>query len=209
MANTDRREELLHAALEIFATKGYHATKISDIVKQTGVAQGTFYWHFKSKEEIALEIIGTGKENLLAAIHQGYRQTFGTTDDMIKSSTALMKRIFTFAEKNRNLLTLLLIKGQGADPVIREAVADTVISIEEAFKKNIERAIELEMLNSNHNVDLQANMLTSLVIGTLSKWLFGPKNDLSYTPTLSVDEITRELVDFEFFGLIGQRRETD
>ncbi|RCK10962.1 TetR/AcrR family transcriptional regulator [Bacillus licheniformis] len=49
MGNTDTREELLHIALELFATKGYHAAKISDIVKQAGVAQGTFYWHFKSR----------------------------------------------------------------------------------------------------------------------------------------------------------------
>jgi hypothetical protein len=49
-------------------------------------------------------------------------------------------------------------------------------------------------------------MLTSLVLGTLSKWLFGPKHDLNYVPKFSVDEMTEELVHFEFFGLIGQRR---
>jgi len=206
LGNTDTREELLHIALEIFATKGYHATKISDIVKQAGVAQGTFYWHFKSKEEIAKEIIDKGKENLLAAIHQGYRQTFALTDDMIQSTTALMKRIFTFAQENRNLMTFLLVKGQGADPEIREAIEEALISVEQAFKKNIQRATELGMLNSSHNTDLQATMLTSLVLGTLSKWLFGPKHDLNYVPKFSVDEMTEELVHFEFFGLIGQRR---
>ncbi|PAV33520.1 TetR family transcriptional regulator, partial [Bacillus licheniformis] len=151
MGNTDTREELLHIALELFATKGYHAAKISDIVKQAGVAQGTFYWHFKSKEEIAKEIIGRGKDNLLAAIHQGYRQTFALADDMIQSTTALMKRIFTFAQENRNLMTFLLVKGQGADPEIREAIEEALISVEQAFKKNIQRATELGMLNSSHN----------------------------------------------------------
>ncbi|MDI5789227.1 hypothetical protein PO124_14705 [Bacillus licheniformis] len=48
----------------------------------------------QSKEEIAKEIIGRGKDNLLAAIHQGYRQTFALADDMIQSTTALMKEFY-------------------------------------------------------------------------------------------------------------------
>ena len=92
---------------------------------------------------------------------------------MIQSTTALMKRIFTFAQENRNLMTFLLVKGQGADPEIREAIEEALISVEQAFKKNIQRATELGMLNSSHNTDLQATMLTSLVLGTLSKWLLG------------------------------------
>jgi len=103
-------------------------------------------------------------------------------------------------------MTFLLVKGQGADPEIREAIEEALISVEQAFKKNIQRATELGMLNSSHNTDLQATMLTSLVFGTLSKWLFGPKHDLNYVPKFSVDEMTEELVHFEFFGLIGQRR---
>ena len=51
MGNTDTREELLHIALELFATKGYHAAKISDIVKQAGVAQGTFTGTSKAKKK--------------------------------------------------------------------------------------------------------------------------------------------------------------
>lgn len=49
----ERRNEILDAAMELFHTKGYANTAVSDIVKKVGVAQGTFYYYFKSKEEIA------------------------------------------------------------------------------------------------------------------------------------------------------------
>ncbi|MEK3888807.1 TetR/AcrR family transcriptional regulator [Bacillus sp. FSL K6-3431] len=208
MGNQDRREELLYIALELFATKGYHQTKVSDIVKQAGVAQGTFYWHFKSKEEIALEIVEKGKENLLDAVHQGYRQQFGSTQDMIESSSNFMKKIFYFAKENKSLMIFLLIKGLGADLLIRNAIVGTFTSIENAFKQNIDRAIALGMLETSNMVDLKANMLTSLVIGTITKWLFGPSFDVDHTPTLSVEEVTREMVQFEFFGLYGQKEGT-
>ncbi|MBN2168160.1 MAG: TetR/AcrR family transcriptional regulator [Actinobacteria bacterium] len=48
----ERKAELVETAQELFFKNGYDATAVSDIVKNAGVAQGTFYWYFKSKEEI-------------------------------------------------------------------------------------------------------------------------------------------------------------
>jgi len=45
-----RMEEILDAAENLFYTRGYHETAVSDIVKKVGVAQGTFYYYFESKE---------------------------------------------------------------------------------------------------------------------------------------------------------------
>lgn len=47
-----RITEILDAAETLFYERGYHQTMISDIVKKIGVAQGTFYYYFSSKEEI-------------------------------------------------------------------------------------------------------------------------------------------------------------
>ncbi|GIO30333.1 MULTISPECIES: TetR/AcrR family transcriptional regulator [Paenibacillus] len=46
----ERRNEILNAAMELFNTKGFEQTSVSDIVKKIGVAQGTFYYYFQSKE---------------------------------------------------------------------------------------------------------------------------------------------------------------
>ena len=47
-----KREALLNTAYELFTTKGTNATAISDIVRQAGVAKGTFYLYFKDKYDI-------------------------------------------------------------------------------------------------------------------------------------------------------------
>ncbi len=47
-----RRRELIEAAEELFRTKGCEETSVSDIVKKIGVAQGTFYYYFESKDDI-------------------------------------------------------------------------------------------------------------------------------------------------------------
>ncbi len=48
----ERRREILVAALQLFRAKGYERTAVSDIVRAVGVAQGTFYYHFRSKSEV-------------------------------------------------------------------------------------------------------------------------------------------------------------
>ncbi|MFE4714362.1 TetR/AcrR family transcriptional regulator [Paenibacillus sp. NPDC056722] len=191
------------AALDLFARKGYHGTKISDVVKATGVSQGTFYWHFKSKEQLTLELIEDGKEKLIQVIQQGYRKHAGTVDDMVGSSARLLTDLFTFAHQNRDLMALLLMKGQGADQPIREAVSQTWVAFEAAFKNNIERAVELGMLPETNNLSLRANILVCLITGVLSKWLFGPMHDVDYQSPYSPAAIAEETAKFEFRGLLG------
>jgi AcrR family transcriptional regulator len=47
-----RRDEIMAAAKEVFARKGFHATTIADIAKQAGLAYGSIYWYFDSKDEL-------------------------------------------------------------------------------------------------------------------------------------------------------------
>ncbi|WP_084224702.1 TetR/AcrR family transcriptional regulator [Paenibacillus pectinilyticus] len=193
----------MQVALEWFARHGYHNTKVSDVVKSAGVSQGTFYWYFQSKEQLAVELIETGKDKLTKVIEEGYRQHAGSVADMVTSSARLLTHLFEFADQNRNLMALLLIKGQGADQPVREAVSQTWIEFENAFKSNVERAIELGMLPQMINVTLRANILVCLITGVLSKWLFGPMHDVDYQSTFSPIEMAEETAKFEIHGLLG------
>ncbi|MCZ8514728.1 TetR/AcrR family transcriptional regulator [Paenibacillus filicis] len=193
----------MSCALELFAKKGYHNTKISDVVKAAGVSQGTFYWYFESKEQLTLELIHSGKEMLAKVIGQGYRKHAGSVEDMVSSSARLLTDLFEFADRNRYLMALLLIKGQGADPPVREAVSQTWIAFEEAFKSNVERAIELGMLPKFKDITLRVNILVSLITGVLSKWLFGPMHDVDFQSSYAPDQIAEETARFEICGLLG------
>ncbi len=52
-----RRREIVDAALRLFATKGYSATTVNDILEAVGIAKGTFYHHFTSKEEVMRAVV--------------------------------------------------------------------------------------------------------------------------------------------------------
>jgi len=108
----ERKNEILDIAGELFSQKGFDATTISDIIKKVGVARGTVYYHFKSKEDIMDALIERYISRLLAAakkiaddknipVFERFFQTLmvlvtdndgslGVTEDMHKPQNALM-----------------------------------------------------------------------------------------------------------------------
>ncbi len=69
---TDKREAILRAAIKVFANFGYFNSKVSDIAREAGIADGTVYLYFKSKDEILhsifdramAEFISEGKKEI-------------------------------------------------------------------------------------------------------------------------------------------------
>lgn len=57
-----RRQEIIYAALELFVSKGYAATKIADIAKRANMSTGLMFHYFESKEKLYEELIRMGLE---------------------------------------------------------------------------------------------------------------------------------------------------
>jgi AcrR family transcriptional regulator len=56
--NTDRRQQIIEAALNVFSTKGFHKATNKDIAQAAGgISPGLIYWYFKDKEDLFLSII--------------------------------------------------------------------------------------------------------------------------------------------------------
>jgi AcrR family transcriptional regulator len=62
----ERRNEILDVAEKLFATKGFDQTSTNDILFEAGIARGTLYYHFKSKEDILDGIIERMTRQLVA-----------------------------------------------------------------------------------------------------------------------------------------------
>jgi AcrR family transcriptional regulator len=62
-----RRQQLITAAGELFSSRGYGATRVSDICAQAGVAKGLFYWYFDTKESLFAELVRSMRQALRRA----------------------------------------------------------------------------------------------------------------------------------------------
>src|SRR5918912_1760365 len=77
----DKRAAILRAATQVFARNGYFNAKVADVARLAGVADGTVYLYFKSKEEILHSIFDRSVE---AALAEARREIAGLTDARAK-----------------------------------------------------------------------------------------------------------------------------
>jgi AcrR family transcriptional regulator len=63
-----RRDEIMAAAKEVFARKGFHATTIADIAKEAGLAYGSIYWYFDSKDDLFHALMAVEEQALRAHV---------------------------------------------------------------------------------------------------------------------------------------------
>ena len=71
---TDSRSRMIHAAAELFRQRGYHATTVSDVVRESGAPRGSTYFHFPGgKAELAREAIARAGDEVEEMVDQAAR----------------------------------------------------------------------------------------------------------------------------------------
>jgi len=70
-AGADTRNKLIEAGKRVIYEKGYHSARVSDITAAAGLAHGTFYLYFRTKEDFLLELMKSVREGLLNLMEEG------------------------------------------------------------------------------------------------------------------------------------------
>ena len=170
----ERKEEILDAAQKLFGVKGYDATSVTDIMKEVGIAKGTLYYHFQSKEEIldamieriARRMMGNAKriaEETSIPVCERLFQVILSVNLEANGDGELLKEIHKpqnalMHQKSRALLvkemtpTLTKLLEEGIDQGLfktdypKESIEMTLIYVQEAFDD--ERSIEPDVLQN-------------------------------------------------------------
>lgn len=73
------RQRLIRAALELFATRGYHVSTTAQIAKKAGIAEGTMYRHFASKQQLVNELYRAAQRWGLKIVQEAFHDPAATT----------------------------------------------------------------------------------------------------------------------------------
>ena len=109
-----RRQQLLDAAASVFAAKGYRQASISHIITAAGVARGTFYLYFRSKDAIFAAILDEVRGRLAAALNEPLGPTL--VHDGHATLRADILRWLRFFETHRAAASILLREATSIDP---------------------------------------------------------------------------------------------
>jgi len=91
MARPDKRGEILGAALQIIAEQGFHGAPMAMIAEKAGVAAGTIYCYFESKDILIKELYRDIEEKLLEALREGYQTERPIRERFLHLGTGFLK----------------------------------------------------------------------------------------------------------------------
>lgn len=160
---SETRRSLVEAGTKAFAKFGYHGMKIAAVTRDAGIANGTFYLHFKDKQELFLEILRTAVGKLasgLFAVH-GYGEA---------SSNAEREEIdvvFEFAEQNRDLMRIAL----NTDSSELLKGVDIFAPIVEMRVKQLKKGAEKGNVNRSINPLIAARAEIGMMMSVILWWL--------------------------------------
>ncbi len=134
---TNTRNRILDAAISVFSRKGYHDTRVDEIVDLSGTSKGSVYFHFPSKEQIFLALVdqfaGLLEKKLLAAIVEENNGVQGV-------NAALTTGLETFT-KHRNLAKIFLVQAVGLGEVFEQKRLEILNRFAGVIKAYLDQAV--------------------------------------------------------------------
>lgn len=139
------KEKILDAALDCFAKYGFHGVSMDEIVKQAGVSKGLVYYHFKSKDEVLIEIIKKRLEhfNIVADLMEKDK----TANEKLKILLDNLKIELTeYSDLNRLMVCIFL--QQDVTPLVKDAMINLEPDFQRLFNEEKKMLSEL-----GHKID--------------------------------------------------------
>ena len=163
----ETRTRILEAAVKVFATKGYHDTKVDDIVSESHSSKGAFYFYFPSKQDIFLALSDTFAELLESRLTQAMdKETHG----LQQMDAALSASLGLFSQY-RGLAKIALVQAVGLGAVFEErrrAINDRLTLI---IQSRLERAVQEGSIPPQHT-EIAARAWVGALNEIVTHWIY-------------------------------------
>src|SRR5436309_12914212 len=111
-----KRERILDAAVRVFAEKGFYNAKVSDVARLAGVADGTIYLYFKSKDDLLISLFEDRMERINAQVREAIASAKGAPERLRR----LCQLHQALVESNRPMAEVISVELRQSSKFIRE-----------------------------------------------------------------------------------------
>jgi len=201
---TQRQEQILKAAMEIFSQKGYAAATVPEIARLAGVAIGTIYNYYPSKRELFIAVV----QNLIITVPllNLIEKMPGAEFPAILKS--ILKNRLSFTEDDNMARLSSLMSEIQRDPELRALYAEQLIQpflsrMEVFYRDRTATGSEFRHLNPSVVVRAIGGMILGFI---MLKSLEGDASPLNKIPQ---DKVADELMNFILYGLSNGKRKAE
>jgi AcrR family transcriptional regulator len=174
----ERKQQLVEAAIALFAERGYAATRVLDICDRAGVAKGLFYWYFPTKLDLFAELVRSMRLQLRRSQAAAMSPTADARTRILEGTFASVR----FMAENATYFSLVEV--ERSDP----AIADAVRTGSEVYLDDV-RALIREAQGAGTIPDSNPQLLALGVLGAVASFSNAWRNG-------RVDLSSEELAEF-------------
>ena len=160
---TDKRRVILDAAVRVFATKGYHTSRVGDIAEEAGIAHGLLYHYFSSKEEVLETVFRENWSELL----ESFARIESSDEPPLAQLEGIAKTLLRTWRARPDLVTVM-VREVARSPQLQGQVDE----IRAGFLV-IQRVIERGQADGSFRADLDARLASWVFYGGLEELLTG------------------------------------
>lgn len=174
---TDKREAILRAATKVFADKGYFNSKVADIAKEAGIADGTVYLYFKSKEEILHSIFNRAMDEFISESREEIEKIEKVEDRLRKIAELHLEKLGADREK----AVVFQVELRGSTKFMEEFSATGFASYLDIIRKTIEEGQNQGVFRKDMHPITCAKILFGALDEMVTNWILS-KNSYPLAP---------------------------
>jgi TetR/AcrR family fatty acid metabolism transcriptional regulator len=164
-------EAILRAAIKVFARNGFFNSKVADVAREAGVADGTVYLYFKSKDDILVSIFN---DVMGEALRKG-RESLARMSDPVQKLKWIVRAHLDRLGKDKDLAVVFQVELRSSVKFMEQFSATLVAEYLDLIRGVIEEGQRRNIFRRELNAKLLAKMLFGMLDEMATNWVLSPR----------------------------------
>ena len=171
MRDPDKPQQIIEAAVRVFARKGYYNSRVSDIAREAGVAAGTIYLYFKTKDDILVTLFREKMAEFVGAL----RKAIVDEPDAASKVRRLVALHFRMLEENPELAEVVQVELRQGQKFFRGAASQEIGAYFALIGSVLEEGVAEGRFRSGLAVKVATKMLFGAMDQMATSWVLGKR----------------------------------
>ena len=171
MRDPDKPQQIIDAAIRVFARHGYYKSRVSDIAKEAGMASGTIYLYFKTKDDILVTLFREKMTQWVASVGIA----IADAPDAATKIRRLVKLHLRMLEDDPDLAEVVQVELRQGHKFFRGASAHEITAYFALIQTVLEQGIADGLIRPDLPVKLATKMLFGSVDQVATSWVLGKR----------------------------------
>jgi TetR/AcrR family fatty acid metabolism transcriptional regulator len=171
MRDPDKPQQIIEAAVRVFARRGYYNSRVSDIAREAGIAAGTIYLYFNTKDDILVTLFRDKMAEFVGTL----RKAIAGEPDAASKIRRLVWLHFSMLEENPDLAEVVQVELRQGQKFFRGASSQEI----GAYFALIGSVLEEGVAQGRFRSDLPVKVATKMLFGAMDQvatsWVLGKR----------------------------------